>query len=204
MTMLSTEFAKRRRHFLSMIGKGGMAIVPAAPARVRNRSTFFPYRQDSDFHYLTGFGEPESVAVFIPGRGHGEFILFCRDRDLVKEQWDGPRAGQEGAVEQYGADDAFPIGDIDEILPRLVEQCERLFYTVGTYPEFDRRVLGWVGALRSKRQAGHVPDQLVSLEHMVHEMRLFKSRREITAMRKAGRIAVEAHKRAMAARLRPR
>ena len=123
--------------------------------------------------------------------------MFCRERDEDREQWDGPRAGPEGAVEDYGADDAFPISDIDEILPRLVEQCERLFYTVGTYPSFDSRVLGWVGALRSKRQAGHVPDQLVSLEHVLHEMRLFKSRREVSAMRKAGRIAVKAHKKAM-------
>ena len=195
--MHSQEFAKRRRQFLSMIGRNGVAILPAAPERPRNKDTLYPYRQDSDFYYLTGFGEPESVAVFVPGRSKGEFLLFCRDRDPLREQWDGPRAGQEGATAQYGADDAFPIADIDEILPGILEPSERVYYSVGTHAEFDQRVLGWLGLLRARGQSAHVPDELVTLDHLLHELRLLKSRREVAALRRAAKIAVEAHRRAM-------
>src|SRR5690606_40825905 len=116
---------------MELMGAGGLAVLPAAPQRMRSRDTSFTYRQDSDFYYLTGFPEPEAVAVLVPGRPQGEYILFCRERDPVKEMWDGPRAGPAGAIEQYGADDAFPIGDIDEILPRLLERCERVDYSIG-------------------------------------------------------------------------
>ena len=197
--MNQQEFAKRRRQFLSMVGRGGVAILPAAPERPRNKDTLYPYRQDSDFYYVTGFDEPEAVAVFAPGRAEGEFLMFCRDRDPLREQWDGPRAGPEGVMAHYGADDAFPIADIDEILPGILEPSERVYYSVGTHPEFDQRVLGWLGLLRARGQSAHVPDELVTLDHLLHELRLLKSRREVAALRRAGKIAVEAHQRAMAA-----
>jgi len=197
--MNQQEFAKRRRQFLSMVGRGGVAILPAAPERPRNKDTLYPYRQDSDFYYVTGFDEPEAVAVFAPGRAEGEFLMFCRDRDPLREQWDGPRAGQEGVMAHYGADAAFPIADIDEILPGILEPSERVYYSVGTHPEFDQRVLGWLGLLRARGQSAHVPDELVTLDHLLHELRLLKSRREVAALRRAGKIAVEAHQRAMAA-----
>jgi Xaa-Pro aminopeptidase len=195
--MHQQEFAKRRRQFLSMVGRGGVAILPAAPERARNKDTLYPYRQDSDFYYLTGFDEPDAVAVFVPGRAEGEFLMFCRDRDRTREQWDGPRAGQEGAIAQFGADQALTIADVDEILPAMLEQSERIYYSVGSHAEFDQRLLGWLGQLRSRGQAAHVPDELVALDHLLHEMRLIKSRREVAAMRRAGKIAVEAHRRAM-------
>ncbi len=115
--MNAKEFTRRRRQLMRMMGKGGIAILPAAPPKIRNRDAEFPYRQDSDFIYLSGFEEPEAVAVLIPGRSHGEYVVFCRERDPVRETWDGRRAGPEGAVEHHAADDAFPIGDIDDILP---------------------------------------------------------------------------------------
>ena len=115
--MDSKEFAKRRKQLMRMMGDGAIAILPAAPQRIRNRDAEYPYRQDSDFQYLAGFPEPEAVAVLMPGRKHGEYILFCRERDPLMETWNGRRAGPEGACERYGADDAFPIGDIDDILP---------------------------------------------------------------------------------------
>ena len=183
---------------MRMMGRGSVAIVAAAPIKYRNRDAEFRYRQDSDFYYLTGFPEPEAVAVFCPGRRHGQFVLFCRERNPEQEVWTGTRAGQEGARERYGADDSFPIGDIDDILPGLVEGKDRVYYTLGADPEFDRRVIGWVRQVRGKARAGvHAPEAFVSLEHLVHDMRLYKSRSEQAAMRRAARISAEAHRRAM-------
>ena len=183
---------------MRMMGKGGIAVLPASPARKRNRDSEYFYRQDSDFHYLTGFDEPEAVALLVPGRPNGEFVLFCRERDPERAVWDGQRAGTEGAVGQYGADDAFPISDIDEILPGIIEQCERVYYTLGTHPDFDSRLIGWVASLRDKgSSADHTPDEFIGLDHMLHDLRLFKSRAEISAMRRSARIAAGAHRRAM-------
>lgn len=196
--MNSKEFARRRRQLMRMIGKGGIAILPAAPPRVRNRDVEYAYRQDSDFHYLTGFPEPEAVAVLMPGREHGEYVLFCRDRDALRETWDGRRAGPEGAVRDHGADDAFPIGDIDDILPGMLEHSERVYYTMGLSGEFDQRLLGWVNQLRAAAKSGvTTPTEFVALDHLLHDMRLFKSRGEVAAMRKAAKIAAAAHVRAM-------
>src|SRR5882724_10654331 len=123
------EFARRRQHLMKLMGKDSIAVISAAPVRLRNNDVEYAYRQDSDFHYLTGFGEPESVAVLIPGRQQAEYLLFLRDRDPTREAWDGRRAGPAGAVRTYGADDAFPITDMDEILPGLLENRTRVFYT---------------------------------------------------------------------------
>lgn len=196
--MNQKEFARRRKQLMRMMGRGGIAIAPAAPMKIRNRDVEYDYRQDSDFHYLTGFPEPEAVAVLIPGRKQAEYVLFCRERDPERETWDGLRAGQAGAVETYGADDSFPIGDIDDILPGLIEQCERVYYTIGVNPEFDQQVIGWVQKLRSQANRGtHTPQEFVALDHLLHDMRLYKSRAEIAAMRKAAKIAAAAHQRAM-------
>jgi Xaa-Pro aminopeptidase len=185
------EFARRRRQLLRIMGRDCIAIVPAAPVRHRNNDVEYPYRQDSDFFYLTGFKEPESVAVLIPGREHG-------DRDPLRETWDGRRAGPEGAVAGFGADDAFPITDIDEILPGLMENREKVYYAMGTHPEFDRRVVGWVNGLRAQGRHGrHPPQEMVALDHVLHDMRLYKSRGELQMMRTAGEIAAAAHVRAM-------
>ena len=196
--MKHTEFERRRRQLMRMVGSGGIAILPAAPVRMRSRDVEHRFRQDSDFYYLTGFEEPEAVAVLVPGRPQGEYLLFCRERDPAKELWDGTRAGQDGAVEEYGADDAFPIDDIDDILPGVIEGCDRVYYTMGMYSDFDTRIADWVNSLRSGTSRGmHTPHEFVALDHLLHDMRLYKSRSEISAMRKAAKIAVAAHKRAM-------
>jgi Xaa-Pro aminopeptidase len=192
------EFARRRKQLMRMMGSGSIAILPTNPEQSRNRDVDFPFRPDSDFYYLSGFAEPEAVAVLVPGREHGEYLLFCRDRDPEMEIWNGRRAGPEGAVQEYGADDAFPIGDIDDILPGLMESRERVFYTMGAAPEFDTRVIDWVKRIRKQSRAGkHPPDEFVSLDHFVHDMRLYKSRAEIKIMRQAANIAARAHQRAM-------
>lgn len=125
--MQVSEFKRRRRQLMGMMGPGSVAILPTSVEAVRNRDVHHRFRPDSDFYYLTGFAEPEAVMVLVPGRVHGEYILFCREKDPAKELWDGSRAGLEGAVAQYGADDAFPISDLDDILPGLLEERERVF-----------------------------------------------------------------------------
>jgi Xaa-Pro aminopeptidase len=197
--MKKDEFTKRRRQLMRMMGKDAIAILPAAPVRLRNGDVDYFYRPDSDFYYLTGFAEPEAVAVLLPGRPQGEYVLFVRERDPAREIWDGARAGPEGVVKTHGADDAFPFQDIDEILPGLMERCSRVFYTMGTHPEFDQRVIGWVNRLRGQAKQGlHTPQEFVALDHPLHELRLFKSRDELGAMRRAARIACSAHRRALA------
>jgi len=192
------EYARRRRALMREMGRDAIAVIAAAPVHLRNNDVEYAYRQYSDFHYLTGFGEPESVAVLVPGRPQGEYLLFVRDRDPTRETWDGRRAGPAGARRDFGADDAFPITDIDEILPGLMESRARVFYTVGVNRDFDQRLVGWVNGLRAEAKHGrHAPHEIVALEHALHEMRLFKSRGEVEQMRHAAHIASAAHLRAM-------
>ncbi len=194
------EFIRRRRQLMRMAGRDAIVIVPAAPERVRNNDAHYPYRQDSDFHYLSGFPEPEAVLALIPGRDQGEVILFCRERDSERERWDGVRAGQEGAVTDYGMDDAFPIEDIDEILPGMIEGRSRVYYHFGRDTDFDLKLIGWVNQVRGMiRQGARPPHEFVALSHLLHDLRLFKSRSELRVMRKSAQIAAEAHVRAMRA-----
>ena len=194
------EFSRRRKQLMRMMGRDAIAILPTAPERIRNRDAEYRYRPDSDFYYLTGFPEPEAVLVLAPGRRQGEALLFCRERDPEKETWTGRRAGPEGAVADYGFDDAFPIGDIDDILPGLLEDRERVFYTMGVYKDFDERLIGWINRLRAASRAGQrPPEEFVALEHLLHDMRLYKSAAELRAMRKAAQVAAAAHVRAMQA-----
>jgi Xaa-Pro aminopeptidase len=196
--MNSNEFARRRKQLMRMVGDEGIAILPSAPIRTRSRDTEYNYRQDSDFYYLTGFAEPDSVAVLIPGRSKGEFVIFCREKDPQRELWDGKREGQDGVMQNYGADDAFPIDDIDDILPGLMESCNRVYYTMGMYSDFDQRIADWVNSLRSGLSKGlHTPQEFVALDHLLHDMRLYKSRAEISTMRRSAKVAAEAHRRAM-------
>jgi Xaa-Pro aminopeptidase len=192
------EFARRRRQLARIMGRDAIAILPAAPVQMRNSDVEYAYRQDSDFFYTTGFIEPDSVAVLMPGREQAEYILFVRDRDPARETWDGRRAGPAGATRDYGADDAFPIADMDDILPGLIESRAKVYYTMGVNAEFDQRVIGWVNGLRAlAKQGGNSPLEIVALEHVLHDMRLYKSRTELDLMREAARIASRAHVRAM-------
>jgi Xaa-Pro aminopeptidase len=190
--------ARHRKQLMRMVGETGIAILPAAPVRTRNRDVDYPYRQDSDFFFLSGFTEPEAVIVLVPGRKHGEYVLFCRDKDPKQEVWHGRRCGPDCAKEQFLVDDAFPIDDIDEILPGLMEHCERVYYTMGLDLQFDKQVMDWVNSLRKTARSGtHVPYEFVSLDYLLHDMRLFKNRDEIRLMKKAAAISSVAHKRAM-------
>ena len=192
--------ARRRRQLMQAAGDGAILVLPAAPERIRSRDTHYPYRQDSDFWYLTGCDEPEAVLVLVPGRRHGEAILFCRERDPEREGWDGPRLGPEGAVEALGLDDAYPIADIDDILPGLLEGRRRVHYHLGRDPDFDLKLIGWLNRVRAQvRQGAQPPQEFLELGHLLDEMRLFKSADEIALMQKAADISVEAHRAAMRA-----
>jgi Xaa-Pro aminopeptidase len=196
--MTKKEFAKRRQQLMEIMGPNSIAILPNAEVSSRNRDVDYPYRSDSNFYYLSGFDEPESVIVIVPGRPHGEYLLFCRERKLEKEIWDGYRAGQEGAITNFNADDSYPISDLDDILPGLLEDREKVFYTMGNIASFDQRVVGFLNHLRqATRQGKHSPTEIIELDHCLNELRLFKSSAEIKAMRKAGEISAKAHIRAM-------
>ncbi|WP_336365804.1 Xaa-Pro aminopeptidase [Marinobacter sp. C2H3] len=192
------EFADRRRRLMEQMAPDSIALLPAAPERTRNRDVLHPYRQDSDFQYLTGFGEPDAVLALIPGREHGEAVLFCKERNPEKELWDGFLVGPEGAIERYGLDDAFPISDIDDILPGMIEGRSRIYFPLGRDAAFDHQVMEWVKTIRSKVRTGaHPPGEFVALEHLLHELRLFKSPAEIKVMARAGQISAQAHRNAM-------
>lgn len=196
----AAEFARRRRQLMRMAGPDAIVVVGAAPERLRNNDATYPYRQDSDFHYLTGLAEPSAVLALVPGRAAGEAILFCRERDPERERWDGPRLGTEAAAAALGLDDAFPIDDIDDILPGLIEGRARVCYHFGRDTEFDLRLIGWVNRVRAQmRHGATAPHEFVALSHLLHDLRLYKSRGELALMRKSARIAAEAHVQAMRA-----
>ena len=192
------EFAQRRRTLMHLAGESAAIIVAAAPERMRNADSAWPYRQDSDFHYLTGFPEPDAVLALLPGR-RNEVILFCRERDRQAERLHGTRIGPQGAVKHYGMQDAFPVEDIDDILPGMLEGRERLYCHFGAEPEFDARLLRWMRRLRSARGGGVVPREFTSLGHLLHDLRLYKSPAELKLMRRAAEIAAEAQLTAMKA-----
>jgi Xaa-Pro aminopeptidase len=197
--MDATFFSKRRKELINQIGDN-ILIIPTSPVRPRNGDVEYLYRPDSDFYYVTGFDEPDAVAVICPGRPQGEYVMFCREKDPLKEIWDGYRAGLEGAVNDFGADDAFPIEDLDDILPGMMEERDKIYTLVGRYPDFDSRILGWLNKIKaSVRQGKHAPYELVDVCHLLHEQRLIKHADEIALMKKAANISAQGHIEAMQA-----
>lgn len=194
---LATELKRRRRSLMRTMGDNAIAIIPASREAIRSRDTEYAYRQDSNFYYLSGFKEPEALMVLIPGRKAGQFIMFCRERDPLKETWHGRRLGVERAPSALGADDAFPISDIDDILPGLLEGRQFVYHTLGKDQLFDAQLLGWLNQARSSRRDGADPDAFISLDYHLHEMRVQKSRQELVLLKKAAKISAKAHKRAM-------
>jgi Xaa-Pro aminopeptidase len=194
------EAAKRRKDLMAQMEPNSIALLSSAPASTRSNDTEYPYRQNSDFYYLTGFVEENAVLALIPGRSQGEVILFCQEKDKTKELWTGILFGPEQAKLQLEFDDAFPVGDIDDILPGLIEGRDRVYYAMGKDARFDQRVMEWVKTIRSRVKLGaHPPGEFLVLDHLLNEMRLIKSTAEIKLMDRAATISVAAHKRAMLA-----
>ncbi len=190
-------FRNRRRRFIDSIA-GGIAVLPSAPIAMRNGDVEFIYRQDSDFYYLTAFTEPESVALFAPGHKDGEFVMFVRSRDKDRETWTGRRAGVEGAIVDYGADKAYTIEELGQVLPRYLQSAERVHAPLDGNEKLSARILDMVRAAQAMRpRLGEGPSAMLDPRELIHEMRLFKSAEELDLMRRAIAISGEAHARAM-------
>lgn len=200
MSASADEFARRRARLAEAIGEDGAAVVIAPPERLRNRDVHYPYRADSDLRYLTGFTEAEAAAVLVPGREEGGFALFCRERDPDREMWEGLRAGPEGALRDYAADQAFPIGELRQRLPELLGGRRAVYHSLGAERGADELVIGAIRQLRAKTRSGvRPPSEVVLLESVLHEMRLKKSDWELAQMRHAAEVSAAAHGRAMRA-----
>lgn len=195
---LTARFRERRERVLTQLGDG-LLLVPSQPVAIRNNDVEHPYRQHSDLWYLTGFDEPESVLV-LSTVGDERFTLFVRERDPQREVWDGARAGVEGARGQFGADQAHPIGKLDEMLPKLFENVGRLYYRLGVDRSFDDRVLQAIAQVRRRSRRGQrYPTTIIDPSMILHELRLLKDDEEVGLMRQAARITCEAHALAMGA-----
>jgi Xaa-Pro aminopeptidase len=194
----SAVTAARRASLLRAMGNG-VAVVPTSPERIRNRDSHYPYRHDSYFYYLTGFTEPEAALVLVGGAAP-RAILFCRERNVEREIWDGDRLGPERARERFGFDEAHPIAALDERLPALLENQPVLFAPLGGDPEWDARAMRWLNAVRAKSRAGiEAPERIHDVRALLDEMRLVKDAHELACMRSAASISVDAHRRAMQA-----
>jgi len=193
-------FVQRRARLAGALGEG-VLVMPTAPERVRNADSQYDYRWDSGFYYLTGFREPESVMVIALGK-KPRHILFCREKNLEREIWDGYRFGPEVAREAFGFDEAYPIGELDQRLPELIANQDVLHTTVGADPQWDVRVTGWLNAVRAKARTGvTAPVEIREARAMVNDMRLIKDGQELAIMRRAAEISGAAHVRAMRAAL---
>lgn len=196
MTMHINEFSQRRFRLMSEMGEG-IAIVPTSPELIRNRDSHYPFRFDSYFYYLSGFKEPESVLFLIAGP-NAKTILFCRDKDLEREIWDGFRYGPDAAVAEFGVDEAYSINQIDELAPQLLANQSKIFYSLGADSVWDARVTGWINQLRTQARTGlSAPDSIVDVRKLLDEMRLCKSNAELAVMKRSANIAAAAHQRAM-------
>lgn len=195
-----SEYAKRRKQLMQKIGPSSLVILTAAPIAPRNGDGTYPYRQQSDFYYLTGFEEPEAVAILAPKNKNGEFILFNRAKNRSEEIWEGFRSGQEGAVKHYGANLSFPITEFENKLAEYIEGREKIYYPLGNHSAFDQTLINTINNVRGKIRSGlRAPVAIIDIIDVIHEMRLIKSAAEIAVMRKAATISVEGHLRAMKA-----
>ena len=195
---MKTQFV-RRRHELASAIKFGIAVIPTAAERIRNKDAHFPYRFDSYFHYLTGFNEPEAVLVVIGGKP-SRSILFCRVKHEEREIWDGFRYGPEEAKTQFNFDDTFAIDEIDKILPQLIENKDAIFTPIGIESNWDNKMMGWLNKTRSRAREGiTAPASLIDVREILDEMRIIKDSDELDVMRRAAKISAEAHVNAMLA-----
>ncbi len=196
MTININEFSKRRYQLMAEMVEG-VAIVPTSPELIRNRDSHYPFRFDSYFYYLSGFKEPESVLFLIAGP-QAKTILFCRDKDMEREIWDGFRYGPAGAVIEFGIDEAYSMSQLDELAPQLLANQSKLFYSLGADAAWDARVTGWINQLRTQARTGiGAPDSITDVRKLLDEMRLYKSDSELAVMRRSANIAAAAHQRAM-------
>jgi Xaa-Pro aminopeptidase len=197
--MIDSALYARRRARLAALMQDGVAIVRTAPERMRNRDSSYPFRFDSYFHYLTGFTEPEAVLVLIAG-SPPKSILFCREKNMEREIWDGFRFGPDRAREEFGFEEAHPIAKLDELLPQLLANQSALLCDVGADPGWDAQVIGWLNKVRAQVRSGiSAPGEIRDVRRFLDDMRLIKDDQETGTMRRAADISAQAHRRAMRA-----
>ena len=190
-------FAARRREFMSKM-EGGVALLASAPARLRNADNEYDYRQDSDFYYLTGFEEPESVCLLTPGHPKYEYVLFVRERNREMEAWTGARAGTQGAVSDFRAEYAYPIDQLEEALPEFLQNAPALYYAISKYPEWDPRILEAIASVKQMHRLGiYPPARKIDPTEILAEMRLHKKPEELEDLQRAVDISAKAHRAAM-------
>ena len=195
---MTLNFSERRDLLADKVLEDSAIIVSAASVKSRISDTEYSYRQDSNFYYLSGYEEPESLILIRPNQDKERFVIFCRDRDPLREQWDGFRTGQEGVIQDYGADAAYSINSIDEIMPKLLEGAKNIYFSMSAPCGVDAKISSWVEDIRKNTRSGAEPPQnLLSLDSILHEMRLIKESDEMDLMKKAANITTEAHIRAM-------
>ncbi len=195
--MNQNVFLSRRKEFMKKMA-GGIAIFASAPVRTRNYDVDYEYRQDSNFFYLTGFEEPESVCILAPGHPKYEYILFVRPRDREKETWTGLRAGLEGAIQDYDAEMAYPIEELERLLPEFLQDVPVLYYTLNQYSETDQKIFHALDRVRHLHRTGvYPPSQIFDPTELISEMRLFKKSEDVEVLQKAIDISVQGHVAAM-------
>ena len=195
LTVPLSVYAQRRAHLAAQLGDGGIAIVPTAPERMRNRDSDYAYRHDSYFHYLTGFTEPNAWLVLT---ADGRSTLWCQPKDMEREIWDGYRLGPDAAVAALGVDEAYSVAELDQRLPRLLENRACVWYPFATHSGLAARVEGWLAPVRARVRYGALcPARQADLCLLLDEMRLVKDAHELALMRHAAQISARAHVRAM-------
>ena len=186
---MANNFFSRRSSLSRKVLEDSAIIVGSAQVKSRVSDTDYAYRQDSNFFYLSGYEEPESLLLIRPGKENEEFVIFCRDRDPLREQWDGFRTGQEGVKENYGADMAYSINSIDQLMPGLLEGIKNIYFSMSSPCGVDNKISHWVEDIRKNTRAGAEPPQnLLSLDFLLHEMRLIKEDHELEIMKEAASI----------------
>lgn len=197
--MGAEEFAARRKKLLDCLGPNNAGILFSSVECIRNNDVHFPFRQESNFYYFTGFSEPGALAIFLPGREEGEFILFNEPRDPNMERWVGPRAGQQGACDVYGADQSFDIHLLDNKMVELLLNRNTIFYLLGKNSQWDKKISTWLNQLQHTNSRSVFPRNLSDIGKFSSEMRLIKSKFEIETLRKVAKISAEAHLKMMEA-----
>ena len=191
-------FLERRSQLAEKVLEDSAIIISSASVKSRISDTDYAYRQDSNFYYLSGYEEPESLLLIRPNHDKEKFVMFCRERDPLREQWDGFRTGQEGVIEEYGADAAHSINAIDQMMPSLLDGVKNIYFSMSAPCGVDLKISDWIEDIRKNTRAGAEPPQnLLSLDSILHEMRLIKESDEMDLMKKAANITTEAHIRAM-------
>jgi len=194
----TSEYKKRRQQLMKRVGDDAVIILKSRDEMLRNGDAQYRYRQDSDFYYLTGFNEPDALLVLLTGDNQTTEILFCREKNPDKMIWDGPMVGTKDAVTDYGFDQAYDINEVDQRMPALMQDRERLVFKLGEHEPFDHKISAWVKNIEHRKgQKSRAPDEFVSVNPMIHDMRLYKSAAEIRCLKKSAEIAVKAHQRMM-------